>query len=306
MQTTASRPGQAEWRRFRQHRLAVVSLVVLLVLLTLSLVAPMIEAVRGIDAEATNLFGRLLPPGPVYWLGTDEVGRDLFLRLLHGGRVSLSVGLAAAVMAAVIGSVLGLASGYFGGRIDALIMRFADGVIALPLLPLLIILAALDPNKLGLPDSIANSPAFALYRIIVIIALVGWPTVARLVRAVTLTLRERDFIAVARAQGFGAGRIMLRHILPNAATPLLVATTLTVGNVILFESVLSFLGLGIQPPLPSWGNMLSNAQDQISSAPQLAIWPGLLIFLTVMSFNLLGDGLQAALDPRSRLDNQRS
>ena len=122
----------------------------------------------------------------------------------------------------------------------------------------------------------------------------------------TLTLRERDFIAVARAQGFGAGRIMLRHILPNAATPLLVATTLTVGNVILFESVLSFLGLGIQPPLPSWGNMLSNAQDQISSAPQLAIWPGLLIFLTVMSFNLLGDGLQAALDPRSRLDNQRS
>jgi peptide/nickel transport system permease protein len=135
---------------------------------------------------------------------------------------------------------------------------------------------------------------------VVIIALVGWPTVARLVRAATLSLRQREFVLVALAQGFGSVRIMFRHILPNAASPILVATTLTVGNVILFESVLSFLGLGIQPPVPSWGNMLTGAQDLISEAPALAVWPGMLIFVTVIAFNLLGDGLQAALDPRSR------
>ena len=299
---TATGPGRldhAVWRRFRRHGLAAISLAVLIVMLGLSVSAPLIGLVRGLDPDAVNLFGRLQRPSLQHWLGTDELGRDLFLRLLHGGRVSLFIGLTAAVTAALIGSVLGLASGFFGGRIDAILMRFADGVISLPLLPLLIVLAAVDPSKLGLPESVSGSPSFTLYRIIAIIALVGWPTVARLVRAVTLTLRERDFVQIARAQGFGPARIMVRHILPNAASPLLVSTTLTIGNVILFESVLSFLGLGIQPPTPSWGNMLTGAQDLISEAPQLAVWPGLLIFLTVISFNLLGDGLQAALDPRS-------
>ncbi len=299
---TATGPGRldhAVWRRFRRHGLAAISLAVLIVMLGLSVSAPLIGLVRGLDPDAVNLFGRLQRPSLQHWLGTDELGRDLFLRLLHGGRVSLFIGLTAAVTAALIGSVLGLASGFFGGRIDAILMRFADGVISLPLLPLLIVLAAVDPSKLGFPESVSGSPSFTLYRIIAIIALVGWPTVARLVRAVTLTLRERDFVQIARAQGFGPARIMVRHILPNAASPLLVSTTLTIGNVILFESVLSFLGLGIQPPTPSWGNMLTGAQDLISEAPQLAVWPGLLIFLTVISFNLLGDGLQAALDPRS-------
>jgi peptide/nickel transport system permease protein len=287
------------WRRFARHRLALVSLWVLLGLLLATLAAPLIEAGFGLDVNAVNLFGRMAPPSAEHWFGTDELGRDLLLRLLHGGRVSLLVGFTAAVAAAAIGTVLGLLSGYFGGRTDAVIMRFADGVISLPLLPLLIVLAAVDPAKLGLPEAVSGSASFSLQRIVVIIALVGWPAVARLVRAATLSLRRRDFVLIAITQGFGPARIMFRHILPNAASPILVATTLTVGNVILFESVLSFLGLGIQPPVPSWGNMLTGAQDLISEAPALAIWPGMLIFVTVIAFNLLGDGLQAALDPRS-------
>jgi peptide/nickel transport system permease protein len=259
-----------------------------------------IEAALGLDADAVNLFDRAAPPSVEHWLGTDELGRDLLLRLLRGGQVSLLVGFTAAVASAVIGTCMGLVSGYFGGRVDAVIMRFADGVISLPLLPLLIVLAAVDPGKFGLPEAISNSESFSLQRIVLIIALVGWPTVARLVRAATLSLRQREFVLVALAQGFGPARILLRHILPNAVSPILVATTLTVGNVILFESVLSFLGLGIQPPMPSWGNMLTGAQDLISEAPALAVWPGMLIFVTVIAFNLLGDGLQAALDPRSR------
>ena len=288
------------WRRFRRHRLAVVSLWMLALLFAAVVPAPALEAMLGLDADAVNLFARMAPPSAAHWMGTDELGRDLLLRLLHGGRVSLLVGFTAAVAAAVIGTTLGLISGYFGGRVDAIVMRFADGVISLPLLPLLIVLAAIDPGKLGLPEEITGSESFSLYRIVVIIALVGWPTVARLVRAATLSLRQREFVLIALAQGFGSARIMFRHILPNTASPVLVATTLTVGNVILFESVLSFLGLGIQPPVPSWGNMLTGAQDLISEAPALAMWPGTLIFLTVISFNLLGDGLQAALDPRSR------
>jgi peptide/nickel transport system permease protein len=296
----ADRIDPSAWRRFRRHRLAAVSLWVLTGLFAATLAAPMIEAALGLDADTVNLYDRMAPPSAKHWLGTDELGRGLLLRLLHGGQVSLLVGFTAAIASAAIGTVLGLVAGYFGGRVDAGIMRFADGVISLPLLPLLIVLAAVDPGKLGLPESIASAESFSLQRIVVIIALVGWPTVARLVRAATLSLRQREFVLVAVAQGFSAGRIMFVHILPNAASPILVATTLTVGNVILFESVLSFLGLGIQPPVPSWGNMLTGAQDLISEAPALAVWPGMLIFVTVIAFNLLGDGLQAALDPRSR------
>jgi peptide/nickel transport system permease protein len=297
----APSPGNpGAWRRFRRHRLAVASLWILVGLVTATLATRLIEVPLGLDADAVNLFNRMASPSGTHWLGTDELGRDLLLRLLHGGQVSLLVGFTAAMASAAIGTMLGLISGYFGGRVDAVIMRFADGVISLPLLPLLIVLAAVDPGKLGLPEAISSSESFSLQRIVVIIAMVGWPTVARLVRAATLSLRQREFVLVALAQGFGPARIMFRHILPNAASPILVATTLTVGNVILFESVLSFLGLGIQPPVPSWGNMLTGAQDLISEAPALAVWPGMLIFVTVIAFNLLGDGLQAALDPRSR------
>ena len=285
--------------RFLKHRLAVGSLLILLVLGLLALGAPLVEHLLGLNSEAANLFQRNQPPSLEHPLGTDEIGRDLLARLLQGGRVSLAIAVVAAFASAVIGTTIGAIAGYYGGRGDALLMRFTDGVISLPLLPLLIVLAAIDLSKLGIPPSVTQSEEVNLYRIILIISLFGWTTVARLIRAETMTLKQREFVRAAVAQGATAGRIMRVHILPNAISPIIVATTLSVGNIILFESVLSFLGLGIQPPIASWGNMLTNAQELIWSTPQLAIWPGLLIFVTVIAFNLLGDGLQDALDPRA-------
>jgi peptide/nickel transport system permease protein len=287
------------WRRFLRHRLALASLLVLVLMAAITLAAPLIEAALGLDANRVDLFALLAPPSAAHPLGTDELGRDLLLRLLYGGRISLAVGLAAALGAAVIGTALGLLAGYYGGTLDALLMRLADSVIALPLLPLLIVLVAVDLTKLGLPDGLATSENVSLYRIVILIALVGWTTVARLVRGATLSMRTREFVRAAEALGAGAPRVMLVHILPNVVSPIIVATTLSVGNVILLESVLSFLGLGIQPPIPSWGNMLTGAQELIWTAPALAVWPGALIFVTVIAFNFLGDGLQDALDPRA-------
>ncbi len=286
-------------QRFMRHRMAIASLCVLSVLAFVCFSAPLIEAALGLDAEAVDLFARYRPASAAHPLGTDELGRDVLLRLLYGGRVSLIVGLTAAAAAAVIGTAVGLVAGYFGGRFDALLMRITDGVIALPLLPLLIVLAAVDLGKLGLPAAITDAESVSLYRIVAIVALVGWTTVARLVRGTALSIKARPFVLAARAQGAGAARIMLRHILPNLATPIIVATTLSIGNVILLESVLSFLGLGIQPPLPSWGNLLTGAQETIWQAPGLAFYPGLAIFVTVIAFNFVGDGLQDALDPRA-------
>lgn len=297
--TPPDTPARRVWRRFRRHRLACVSGILLAVMSLLCIAAPFFETALDVSAFKTDLFSRFAPPDHQFLLGADEAGRDVFTRLLHGGRVSLLVGLAASVIAAVIGTSIGLAAGYRGGWMDRVLMRLTDGVIALPLLPLLIVLAAIDPAKLGLPDSFVHSEQATLYRITVIVSLVGWTTVARLVRAETLSLRERDFVRAAIAQGARPGRVMRRHILPNCAAVIVVATTLSIGNIILLESVLSFLGLGIQPPLPSWGNMLTNAQELVWSQPWLAIWPGLAIFITVIAFNFLGDGLQEALDPRA-------
>jgi peptide/nickel transport system permease protein len=292
-------PRRLLLRRFMRHRLAVASGIVLLLLALSSLAAALIAAWLGLDPNAVDLLGRFAGPSSAHPLGTDELGRDLLLRLLYGGQVSLFVGLVGALAAALLGTVVGLVAGYAGGRTDALLMRLTDAVIALPLLPLLIVLAAVDLGKLGVPGAIAHAESASLYRILLIIALVGWTTVARLVRGATLSVRERDYVRAAVALGARPIRIMMRHVLPNVVSPLIVATTLSVGNVILTESVLSFLGLGIQPPLPSWGNMLTNAQELIWQAPALAIYPGLLIFITVIAFNFLGDGLQDALDPRA-------
>ncbi|HYD69716.1 ABC transporter permease [Azospirillum sp.] len=291
--------GRRFLRRFARHRLALASAVLLASLTLAAVAAPLVEAALGVDQTAVSLLDRFAPPSAEHPLGTDELGRDLLVRLLYGGRVSLFVGVAAALAAGLIGTGIGLLAGYFGGRLDALLMRVTDGMIALPLLPLLIVLAAVDLTRLGVPPSWAGAEDASLLRIVVLVALFGWTTVARLVRGATLSARRRDYVLAAVALGAGSRRIMLAHVLPNVAAPAVVATTLTVGNVILLESVLSFLGLGIQPPLPSWGNMLTGAQDLVTTAPWLAVWPGLLIFVTVIAVNLLGDGLQDALDPRT-------
>jgi len=295
----ATRARRTLRRRLLSHPLAVAGAALLLAVGLLVLAAPLVGMALGVDSETQDLFARAQPPSAVHWLGTDELGRDLLMRLLEGGRVSLGIGLIIAAAAALIGTLVGLTAGYAGGRTDALLMRITDGIIALPRLPLLIVLAALDVTKLGVPEQWAHSPMLGFWRIAVIITLIGWTTVARLVRGATLSLREREFVRAAQALGARPMRIMFVHILPNLAGSIVVATTLSVGGIILLESVLSFLGLGIQPPMASWGNMLTNAQELIWSAPMLAVWPGLLIFLTVISCNFLGDGLQDALDPRT-------
>ena len=273
----------------------MLALLIVAGLAALVFAGPVLLAWLGLDGNAVDLLARLEPPSSAHPLGTDDLGRDVLARLIQGGRVSLAVGLAGALLAAAIGTGIGLVAGYLGGIVDALLMRLTDLVISLPLLPLLIVLAAVDLGKLGLP---AQGELAGVVRIVVLMALFGWTTTARLVRASVLSLRTREFVRAAQAMGAGPGRILVRHILPNAAGPLIVATTLSIGNVILVESVLSFLGLGVQPPVASWGNMLTGAQELLFEAPRLALWPGALIFLSVLAFNLLGDGLQSYLDPR--------
>ena len=273
----------------------MLALLIVAGLAALVFAGPVLLAWLGLDGNSVDLLARLEPPSSAHPLGTDDLGRDVLARLIQGGRVSLAVGLAGALLAAAIGTGIGLVAGYLGGIVDALLMRLTDLVISLPLLPLLIVLAAVDLGKLGLP---AQGELAGVVRIVVLMALFGWTTTARLVRASVLSLRTREFVRAAQAMGAGPGRILVRHILPNAAGPLIVATTLSIGNVILVESVLSFLGLGVQPPVASWGNMLTGAQELLFEAPRLALWPGALIFLSVLAFNLLGDGLQSYLDPR--------
>ena len=287
-------------RRALAQRRVAWSGAILLLLALAAAAAPGVAALLGADGDHVDLYRRLAPPSLAHPLGTDELGRDLLLRLLEGGQVSLLVGITAALAAAELGTAIGLGAGYRGGRLDAALMRLTDGIIALPLLPLLVVLAAIDLRKLGLPAWAVQSEAASLYRIIVLVALVGWTSVARLVRGATLSLREQDFVRAAVALGASPARVMLVHILPNLASVIIVATTLSVGQIILLESVLSYLGFGIAPPLPSWGNMLTGAQETIGLAPQLALYPGLLIFVTVIACNFLGDGLQDALDPRAR------
>jgi peptide/nickel transport system permease protein len=290
---------QQRLRRFRRHHTGMLSAAGLVLLALLSLMALPLAGLLGIDPDATDLLARYEPASALHWLGTDEAGRDELVRLMLGGQMSLLIGIAATGLASVIGLSVGLAAGHAGGRLDATLMRFTDGMIALPLLPLVIVLGAVDLTKIGFPATFAQSPAAAVGRLIVIIALVEWTSLARVARAGTLALKERDFVRAAWAIGAGPLHVLTRHVLPNLAGPVTVTATLTVGRVILFESVLSFLGVGIVPPTPSWGNMLTDAQELMTAAPALALWPGLLIFLTVVLVNMVGEGMQHAFDVRS-------
>jgi peptide/nickel transport system permease protein len=226
----------------------------------------------------------LAAPSAEHPFGTDELGRDVLARMAYGGRVSLMVGFVSVGIAVTIGLAVGLLAGYHGGRTDMLLMRFTDVMLCFPTFFLILaVIAFLGPS---------------IWNIMAVIGLTGWMGVARLVRAETLSLKERDFVAAARALGAGDGRILLRHILPNAMAPLLVAATLGVAGAILTESGLSFLGIGVQPPYPSWGNMLTAGKDNIEFAWWLSVFPGFAILLTVLAYNLLGEGIREAVDPR--------
>ena len=253
-----------------------------------ALAAPLVAGWLGHDPFLPDLFARFEAPSATHPLGTDELGRDVLLRLLHGARVSLTVGLLAALAATIIGTLAGLVAAWRGGIWDAVLMRLADGLLALPALPLLVILAALDPAAFGLPRGDASAD---ILRIAGLLAAFGWVGVARLVRATALSVLARDFVRAARAMGVSEARVLRRHVLPELGAPIAIATALAVGGAVLAESTLSFLGLGIAPPAPSWGNMLANAQELVFQAPLSALWPGLAILSTVLGCNLVADGV---------------
>jgi peptide/nickel transport system permease protein len=235
-------------------------------------------------------------------LGTDELGRDVFIRLVYGTRVSITVGLLVALISGLIGLVIGSLAGYYGGRLDALLMRFTDALLSLPILVVLIVVSAIDLGKLlgGTPLAfIVDHEYESVIKMVIILCAFSWMQAARLVRGSILSIKEQEFVLAARVLGARDRSIIASHIVPNVIAPLLVAVTLGIGNAILFEAALSFLGLGIQPPTPSWGNMLHNAQEMVQHAPMLAILPGLLILFTVISFNYIGDGIRDAVDPRA-------
>jgi peptide/nickel transport system permease protein len=298
---------QMVWRRFRKHRLALIGAIILSLFVLVAVVAPLLAPTVPIGADYTRVPGALLPdpvqPDPAnkhlkpmtqgHILGTDEIGRDILARLLFGARVSLYVGVAATLGSEIIGAMVGAISGYYGGAIDQIMMRITDFMLTLPLLPILLVLSAM------LAQQAPTAFARLNYLIIILIAF-SWMTAARLVRGVVLSLREQEFTEASKALGAGDLRIIVRHMLPNALAPIIVNATLSVGNVIAVEAALSFLGFGVQAPTPSWGNMLTRVQDYMFLNPTLAIWPGLCIFLTVLSINFMGDGLRDALDPRAR------
>lgn len=270
------------FERIKRNKLALTGLGMILILAALALAAPRIAPVSPLEQ---NLLQRLQPPSAKHWLGTDDLGRDLFSRMIYGTRISLSVGLIAVLITTLIGTLIGLSAGYFGKWVDTLLMRTVDILLCFPTFFLiLMVIAFLEPS---------------VYNIMLVIGITSWTGLARLVRGETLSLREREFVLAAKALGCSTLRILLVHLLPNVVAPILVSATLGVGNFILAESALSFLGLGVQPPTPSWGNILTTGKDYIHFAWWLSLFPGLAILVTVLAFNLLGEGLRDALDPRA-------
>lgn len=264
--------------------------------------AAVLADLKSLDIpETKNLVTSVKDFETFHLLGTDELGRDVFIRLVYGTRVSMGVGVLVAIASALIGLLIGSIAGFYGGWIDTVLMRITDALLSLPTIPVLIVMAAVDLSKFEfIRESKLITPSNeSIIKMVIILCIFSWMTVARLVRGSILSIREREFVLAARTLGAGDGTIIVRHMFPNVIAPMLVSITLGVGESILFEAALSFLGLGIQPPTPSWGNMLNNAQELIYQAPFLAILPGVLILMTTISFNYLGDGLQDAIDPKA-------
>ena len=271
------------WRTFTRNRLAVCAGIVVGILVVLAVMAPLLAPWDPHKPDTRRI---LAGPSASHWLGTDQLGRDVLARVLYGARISLAVGFISVGIAAVIGIILGSVAGYHGGFADAVIMRVVDLMLVFPRFFLLLaVLAFLQPS---------------IWTIMAVIGVTGWMGVARLVRAEFLTLKEREFVIWSESVGASASRVIFRHILPNAMAPVLVAMTLGIPAAILTESGLSFLGLGVQPPYATWGNILNDGKDSIEIAWWMTVYPGLAILVTVLSYNLLGEGIRDALDPRLR------
>ena len=285
--------GSGVWKRFRRHPGAIFGFIIIVTLALLTLLAPL----SPYDPEASDISIRYHPPSWSHPMGTDALGRDLLTRVCYGGRISLMVGLLVVILSVSIGIPIGALAGYYGGMLDAILMRVTDAFLSLPSFLVLILLSAILRE--------VDAPLFERNNVITISLVIGvfaWTTFARLVRATFLTLRETDFVSACRSLGGSDMRIMLRHILPKSMGPIIVEATLEFGYAIIEESGLSFLGFGIQPPTPSWGNLLSNAQEHFTKYPWLAIFPGLMIFLSIISINYIGDGLRDAFDPYKVLE----
>lgn len=279
--------GKKVWRRFRRSKLAVFGMIVLIFFVLLSIFAPFLT---DHDPNRSNLRNRNLPPSAEHLFGTDDMGRDVFARTLYGGRISLTAGLVSVGISLGIGVVLGAVAGFFGGLADTIIMRIADVFYSFPFMILAITISSIFGPS--------------IYNTMIILGVLSWPSSARLLRAEFLKLKQTDFSLAAATIGAGPARVMFRHILPNAVSPLLVSATLGVASAILSEAGLSFLGLGVPPPAPSWGNMLNRARPLhiLATMPWMWLPPGIAIFVVVLSINFVGDGLRDALDPRQVMD----
>jgi len=271
------------WYRFSKNHLAVAGSVVVVLLFALSLLAPWISPY---DPAAIDLKNILQPPSAKHWFGTDQLGRDVLSRMIWGAQISLKVGFVSTGIAIFIGTILGAVAGYYGRWVDAVIMRFVDIMLCFPTFFLILaVIAFLEPS---------------IWNIMIIIGATGWMGITRLVRADFISLKERDFVQAARVIGASDARIIFIHVLPNCMASVLVAATLGVAGAILTESALSFLGIGVQPPTPSWGNILTAGKDNIDIAWWLSLYPGLAILVTVLGYNMLGEGIRDSLDPRLR------
>jgi peptide/nickel transport system permease protein len=283
------------WRRFMRHKLALFGSAMLIFFFVSVSIGPLIYRV---SPEALDFNALLAPPSIQHPFGTDDLGRDMLARCLYGGRISLAVGVVAMLIAISLGTVIGSVAGFFGGKTDQLLMRLVDLFLALPVLPLLLLTVYL----FRVPVVKAFGPVFGIFLIVVtMIGVLAWMTTARIVRATFLSLKEKEFVEAAHCIGISHRSIMFRHILPNALSPIIVAATLEVGNAIITESTLSFLGVGFPPDTPTWGRLVTDGINYLQTAPWLALIPGALIFLTVLSINFMGDGMRDALDPRSRM-----
>lgn len=284
-------PWQMAWRRFRKNKLAMFGAIVLTILILSAVFAPVISPYQLDDMDYTQVNK---PPSAQHWLGTDQLGRDYFTRMLYGARVSLQVGVFAVLISVVLGSLVGGIAGYYGGWVDNLCMRIVEIVMSFPFLPLAITVSAVVGARL---------PAeYKMFITMMVIGLLSWTGLARMIRGQILSLREQEFMQAAKALGLSDKRIIIKHLLPNTVAYIIVSATLGMAGAIMTESALSFLGLGVAPPTPTWGNMVQNARDFyiLTKRPWLWMPPGIAIFLTVMSINLLGDGLRDALDPKTK------